>query len=403
MNILVLAKKMPYPKRDGESIAIDVLAKGLNRQGACIDLLAMNTSKHYSSLQLDAFQDHPFNTIELVDIDNRINFFDAFKNLFSKESYHISRFICSSYKTALIEKLKSKSFDIIQLETLYLCPYIDIIKQYSNAKIVLRAHNVEHEIWDRIQKNEANFLKRAYLKYLIKKLYRFEIQAMSAVDMLLPISSRDARIFESLGFKGKLAVVPIGIESNGQVKEQSFNNPITFGFIGSLDWLPNQEGLNWFVEKVWKPFQKDHPSYNFNVAGRNTPSWMHTCNWPNTTIHGEVDSAEAFTTLNDVMVVPLLSGSGMRAKILEALALGRNVITTSVGIEGIDAKALKAVYVADDPKTFRHTMSELVQQNGEVRKNGIAAQKYIVQEYDYGRIGFRLHQVYEQLLPTVVL
>ena len=117
----------------------------------------------------------------------------------------------------------------------------------------------------------------------------------------------------------------------------------------------------------------------------------------------QVDSAEAFTTLNDVMVVPLLSGSGMRAKILEALALGRNVITTSVGIEGIDAKGLKAVYVADDPKTFRHTMSELVQQNGEVRKNGIAAQKYIVQEYDYGRIGSRLHQVYEQLLPTVVL
>lgn len=394
MNILVLAKKMPYPKRDGESIAIDVLCDGLHSKGASVDLLAMNTSKHYSDWSSKDFKDLPFTSIDLVDVDNKVTILGAFLNLFTSDSYHVSRFVSDDFKDKLIEKLKNKSYSIIQLETVYMCAYIDIIRAHSDAKIVLRAHNIEHEIWERVINNEANLLKSGYLKYLNKKLKRFELSVLNKVDLLLPISARDERLFVELGYQGSSFVVPIGIKSPQETKEYCYKDSISFGFIGSLDWVPNQEGLSWFVEHIWKPFHKTNPNVVFNIAGRNTPDWIKEANWPGTVVHGEVESAEIFTANNEVMVVPLLSGSGMRAKILEALSLGRNIVTTKVGIEGIDVVDLNAVYIADEPAGFIGHLKELIKQNGEVKTHGQKAKEFVLEAYDYKKVGAGLYNTY---------
>jgi glycosyltransferase involved in cell wall biosynthesis len=398
MNILVLAKKMPYPKRDGESIAIDVLSGGLREEGASLDLLAMNTSKHYSKEDPELLTNHPFNSISLIPVDNKIKALDAFKNLFSTDSYHISRFVSDKYKAKLEDLLKANEYDIIQLETVYMCAYIDVIRKHSPAKIILRAHNVEHEIWERVIKNETNPIKSLYLRYLNRKLKRFEIAALNDIDLLLPISSKDEQNFVSMGFRGESKVVPIGIKPHDSDLRSSYKSSISFGFIGSLDWVPNQEGLSWFVEEIWKPFVKSNPGYIFNIAGRNTPEWIMQANWPGTKVHGEVDSAEAFTADNEVMVVPLLSGSGMRAKILEALSLGRNVITTNVGLEGIDVKDLNAVYVADKPEEFIDYLNQLIRQNGEVQSHGLKARSFILEAYNYRKVAASLFQIYSKCI-----
>ncbi len=396
MNILVLAKKMPYPKMDGESIAIDVLCDGLHAKGASLDLLAMNTSKHFSKVDPSLLDGHPFNSLKLVSVDNRIKVKDAFLNLFSADSYHISRFVSNEFEEELIQMLRSKKYDVIQLETIYLCAYIDTIRKYSDAKLVLRAHNIEHEIWDRVIRNEKNPIKSSYLSYLNKKLKRFERSVINKVDLLLPISAKDMSNFMELGYKGIAHVMPIGIKSsNSDLLEDNYKDHISFGFIGSLDWVPNQEGLTWFMEKIWKPFVKVNPTFTFNIAGRNTPDWIKQSNWPGTVIHGEVDSAESFTTENEVMIVPLLSGSGMRAKILEALSLGRNIVTTKVGLEGIDVKDLKAVYVADEPTDFINHLNQLTKQNGEVKSHGRIAKAFVLEAYDHIKVGAELFNIYK--------
>ena len=150
MKILQLCKKFPYPLKDGESIAVSYLSKALHKQGCEISLLSMNTSKHYTDVSALPADYNQYEQIEVVDVDNSIKISEAFLNLFSKESYHVSRFISKEFEAKLVEMITCTDYDVIQLETLYLTPYIDIIKKHSNAIVAMRAHNIEHEIWDRI-------------------------------------------------------------------------------------------------------------------------------------------------------------------------------------------------------------------------------------------------------------
>ena len=153
MRILQLCKKFPYPLKDGESIAVNSLSKSLHELGCEVTLLAMNTRKHfYDTRKLPSSFTH-YQQIHTVTLDNRIKPLEAFANLFSRDSYHISRFVSSGFQQALVRLLREESFDVIQLETLYLAPYIPLIRRHSDALVAMRAHNVEHEIWQRIAAN----------------------------------------------------------------------------------------------------------------------------------------------------------------------------------------------------------------------------------------------------------
>ena len=134
MHILQLCKKFPYPLKDGEVIAVNTLAKSLKELGAEMTLLTMNTSKHRVNVaELPESFTSIYKTIHHVDINNNITIWGAFKNLFEKESYHVTRFVSKNYELKLIEILKHETFDVIQLETVFLSPYIPIIRQYSKA------------------------------------------------------------------------------------------------------------------------------------------------------------------------------------------------------------------------------------------------------------------------------
>jgi len=117
----------------------------------------------------------------------------AFLNLFTTQSYFVSRFFFKDYEIELINKLKSHHFDIIQIEGVFMCSYIPIIKKYSKAKIVLRSHNVEHQIWERHLLIEKNFLKKTYLTLQNNRLKTFEINAFNLVDAIVTITDEDKK------------------------------------------------------------------------------------------------------------------------------------------------------------------------------------------------------------------
>ncbi|MCB9080670.1 MAG: glycosyl transferase family 1, partial [Lewinellaceae bacterium] len=150
MKILQLCKKYPFPIKDGESIAIHSLAHGLWEQGCTLDLLAMNTPKHYARADATDPVQQFYRQVTVVDVDTALRPDAAFLNLFSKDSYHISRFLSAAFTDALKDLLDREKYDVILLETLYLTPYLATIRQHSRARVVLRAHNVEYEIWERI-------------------------------------------------------------------------------------------------------------------------------------------------------------------------------------------------------------------------------------------------------------
>lgn len=397
MKILQLCKKFPYPLKDGESIAVKSLSKPFHELGCEVTLLAMNTHKHFCQLdQLPENFNH-YQEIHTVELDNRVKPLDAFFNLFCQDSYHISRFESDAFRHKLITLLQTQEFDIIQLETVYLAPYIPVIRQFSDAIIAMRAHNVEHEIWERITNNTRFLPKKWYLRHLTKKLKRYEIEQFPKYDLLVAISERDLAAYRKLGYKGNAIVTPIGINSGDYKADlRSLKNEPSIGFIGSLDWMPNQEGLQWFLDNVWSKLHHRFPKLKFHIAGRNTPDWMQRLQIPNVIVHGEVPDAAAFINNHPLMVVPLLSGSGMRVKILEGMALGRVVLTTSLGLEGIHARHQKEVLVADTPEAFVKVVSRCLGNQMLTRQISQRAKAFVLQNYDNREIAINLLQTYSQ-------
>ena len=131
-------------------------------------------------------------------MDLRLKPLDAFLNLFTGKSYHVERFDSEKFRNRLIETLKANDFDIIQLETLFMCPYIPVVRKYTRAKIVLRAHNIEHLIWQRISAETKNPVKKWYLSHLARTLKNYEQKTVAEVDGILAISPGDAEYFESI-------------------------------------------------------------------------------------------------------------------------------------------------------------------------------------------------------------
>ncbi|NJC25325.1 glycosyltransferase family 4 protein [Neolewinella antarctica] len=399
MKILLLTKKFPYPLKDGESQAIHGLGKSLSELGNEVSLLTMNTSKHfYAGSELPEAMLH-YREVRTVAVDNEISALAALGNLLRRKSYHISRFDKPEYHEALAEWLRAESFDVIQLETLYLAPYITTIRQHSDAQVVMRSHNVEHEIWERCAANMSFAPKRWYVRHLTEQLRQYECEQLNQYDLLLPITKRDEQHFRNLGFRGESHVLPIGLDTIcGDPNYDSYQSPLSIHFIGSLDWLPNLEGLQWFLNDVWPTLHRRFPVLEFHVAGRNMPASISQLRLRNVIIHGEVESSCDFVSSHSVSVVPLLSGGGMRAKILEAMSLGRVVISSSIGLEGIDAKHRRDVFVADTPGQFAECIADCLRRGRKLERIGRAAATRFYKKYDRNTLAEKLVSRYERLV-----
>ncbi|MEM9819821.1 MAG: glycosyltransferase family 4 protein [Bacteroidota bacterium] len=398
MKILQLCKKFPFPIKDGEAIAITNLARALQQLGCELTLLCMNTPKHYFDPEDLPAHFNYYQAIHTIDVDTNLRASAALANLFSTQSYHIVRFVSPAFEKKLIDLLNTQSFDVIQMETLYLAPYSPVIRQHSEAKIAMRAHNVEYEIWQRIAQNTVFLPKKWYLNYLTGKLRHFEQSALVHYDLLVPITQRDLQHFQQMGSQQKALTTPIGIDAaRYQPHAQSFQHALSLSFIGSLDWMPNQEGLQWFLREVWPALHQRYPNLSLHVAGRNPPDWMLQMERENIVVHGEVPSAPDFINQHSLMIVPLLSGSGMRVKILEGMALGKVVLTTSVGLEGIDAQHQQEVLIADCVEEWLACFDFCLHNEDRLPIIGRQARQLIEQRYDNQRIAQKLLKAYHQL------
>ena len=399
MRILQLCNKFPFPLKDGAAIASTYLAKAFAELGNEVTLLSMNTSKHwFDTATLPPGFDH-YAAIHTVFLDNRIRPIPAFFNLFSAKSYHVKRFEDAAFSKKLKEILLNRHFDIIQLESLYLAPYIPVIRQFApETQVVLRAHNVEHEIWERIAEN-SNPLKKWYLNRITPRLKDYETARLNDCNLVVGISERDVEAFRNMGLKRPATVAPIGIDTRDYHPDNtSFEHPLSLSFIGSLDWMPNQEGLKWFLEEVWMPLlAPNFPTLTFHIGGRTAPRWLRELKMNRVVFHGEVPSAPDFLNKYSVMVVPLLSGGGMRAKILEGMAVGKVVVSTRLGMEGIEAKDRQECLLADTPQDWLEAISWCYQQGEGLAKMGAKAQVFCSNNFENLEVARRLIVTFKEL------
>lgn len=396
MKILQICHRVPYPPIDGANIAMANLAFSLNMAGAEVVQFALNTSKHFIPVS-----DFPSSAVKQLHlsacpVDTKITLGGALGNLFRKDSYNVSRFYSKETEAALEKLIREHTFDIVQLETLFTTPYIPVIRKHSAAKIVLRAHNVEHLIWKRLADSCSNLVRRSYLSFLTKRLNNYEQETLQHLDAIVPITPVDEAIFKSMGFSKPMLTVPLGVDLADYELKGSPEPAHDLFHLGSMDWMPNKEGVEWFLRECWPAIHRRFPDLLLHLAGRQFPQEIRDANHPNVSCEGRIDNAKAYMLAHQMMVVPLLSGSGMRVKIIQGLALGRTIISTTIGAEGIAVTNGKNILIADTPAEFLEAIRRCLSDPSFCRSVGSAGRVLVEENYSNTALGRKLKEFYSE-------
>ena len=287
---------------------------------------------------------------------------------------------------------------MVHVESIFLTPYVPIIRKYSQAKVILRAHNVEHLIWKHVSQSTHNYFRRWYLKHLSLTLRAYELQHLQDYDGIVCITQGDADYFKANGCRRPVTAIPFGVERgewsvDGNQCEVEANSLF---HIGAMDWMPNQESIGWLLDNVWPVVHSEVPQAHLYLAGRKMPERLMNTTIEGVTVVGEVDDAHRFIAGKQINVVPLLSGSGIRVKIIEAMSAGKAVVTTTVGALGIDYTDGENLLIANTPTEFARQIKRLLDDPDYCRRVGEAAARLVADQYDVHRLTERLLQFYKE-------
>ena len=399
MKILQICYKPPFPATDGGAMGMNSLTEGLLNMGHSVKVLAFHSKKHpcnIATMPKDYIERTSFETV-FVDLD--IKLIPAMEAFLLGESYHVKRFISTAMKTKIAEILKREEFDIIQMESIFLTPYLPLVRSLSKAKVVLRSPNVENKIWKRTYKATKNPFKRYYLKHLSLTLANYEKQKVNDYDAIFPVTETDAEYFVENGCRRLCKAVAVGMDTP-EILPDVLEEENTIFHIGSMNWFPNVQGIKWFLDECWRSVKAASPQVKAYFAGRNMPDWL--LNYDEKDIHivGEVDDSIRFMTSKQIMVVPLLSGSGIRIKIIEAMSIGKTVIATTIAAEGLMYEDGKNILIADTPKEFADAVKKCLEDPAYAKEIGKCAARLIATKYNTDNIAKEISRYYKELLEA---
>lgn len=398
MKILQLCNKPPVPPSDGGTIAMNNLTKGLFHTEAEVHTMGLATPKHpYHPTTIS--QEYKTNHQPSFVFHNTLaTLMGALKGVFVKDSYHLTRFYSPELESQIIKKMKDWQPDVILFESLFMQPYFEAVNAQSAALKVYRAHNTEYTLWKKRQNDEKNPFKKWVLKQLIPKLERAEKQFVNQVDAVVPISTLDSKTIQDWTENQQIHLTPFGYDFTELPQRVPAKRDTSLIFIGALDWQPNIDGLIWFSENCWPEIYNNHPDWVFKIAGRNAYDQVNKIRGEGIEYLGEVESAWEYYSKGGIMIVPLFTGSGMRVKIIEAMAAHVPIISTTQGLEGITCTPGKHIELADNKPQFVEAIKRLIRQK-DIREN-MAKEAYemVSAHYDCYQQGTELSLFLQSLL-----
>ncbi len=385
MKILQLCNKPPVPAIDGGTIAMNNLTKGLSSTGALVHVMAITTPKHPEVEELISEEYRENHQPIFCFEDTLPTFAGAVSSLFSTQSYHLTRFFSEKFEEQLLEKIEKWQPDVILFESLFMSMYLHSVKSATSALLVYRAHNIEHVLWQKRLNEEKNLFKRWLLRPLNARLRKAEKTFVQEVDAVVPISKIDEIAIQKWHPRNDLLMktVPFGYDfSELNRKTVPTDREKTLIYIGALDWQPNIEGLLWFLKKCWPQIYTDFPDWRFKIAGRNAYPEVQDIQQEGVEYLGEIEDAFDYYHQGGILVVPLFSGSGMRVKIIEAMASEIPIIATSQGVEGIACTPEKHFELAENESQFYQAAKTLIENPTYRKQLASKALDLVHQNYD---------------------
>jgi glycosyltransferase involved in cell wall biosynthesis len=397
VRVLLIAHKNPYPPDDGGKMGIYTMIEGLLSNNIQLDVLLMNPTKIFRPLE-KSLVSKKINYIDAITIDTNVKILPLIYNLlFQKESYFVTRFIDKNFEKKLEEILTKNNYDIVQLESIFSAVYLPLIKKYSN-KIVLSAHNIEYQIWERVCNHEKNIFKKWYLNIQTKRLKKFEESIFKNVDAITAVTEQDKQFILSLFPDKPIVVTPNGLDMQNfeiiSFEQQKLN---TIFYLGSLDWIPNQQGVVWFLKNVWQKVLERKNDVQLIVAGKKIPQWLKDFQVKNVRFYSDVPDTKELYHQYAITIVPLFAGSGIRVRIIEGMAYGKCIVSTRVGAEGIPCEHNKNIIIADTPEDFAQEILDLLNNPNKVKSIQQEARKFAEENFSKEKVYLPLVKLYQQI------
>lgn len=398
MKVLILTNRVPFPPNSGYPIVVYNTIKGLLKLGVEVTLFSINTSKH--NVDVDDIYDPVFEkiTFHSYSIDTEVNIWGAFFNIFSNQSYNVSRFYDEDAAKLLENVLHEHEYDIVQFEGLFVVPYLDTVKALSKAKLIYRAHNIEFDVWERLAAREEFRPRRKYLEFLSRRLKSYETEQINRFHQVFAISEPDRQSILLMGCETRLDVFPVAIDFDKYNVDVSKTSFPTLFHLGAMDWRPNKEGLEWFLDEIWPDIEKLYGELRFYIAGKNMQKQFFDYDSENLIVEGEIFDAVEFMNSKAIMIVPLLSGSGMRVKIIEGMAMEKCIIATTMAAEGINCQPGKDILIADTADEFYRSILQCITKPNRWREIGENARKTVKRDHEMNSNAGRMLKIYRELL-----
>ena len=396
MRVLQFAPRVCWPLDTGAKLRNYHLARVL-AQRARVSLLAFCDDEKSSDHLEDIYE-----RVSTVERNSAYTFPKIVRGVLGPTPLPVLNYTTDSMKRALANLLRENEFDVIQVESIHLMSYLGIIRAArSHTRVVCDWHNIESELMRRYSEREPSRLRKTYASRTARLMSAFEKRALREFDAHVVVSDRDAERLRDLDPDARIFVIENGVDtdffSNLGAGDKSLARRLVF--VGSMDYHANIDGGINFAREIWPRLRKRRPDLVFTIVGKDpAPEVRELAQLPGIEVTGTVDDVRPFYREAIAAVVPLNVGGGSRLKILEAMAAGVPVVSTTLGAEGLEVQHDENILIADTNEQLVEAINNVVENEALRNRLTAAAHELVGNRYDWSSPGASLFGVYEKLV-----
>lgn len=403
MRVLQIAPRVCWPLDTGAKLRNFHLARVLSEH-AEVTLLAFTDTQESWADFLNFYQ-------QVITVKRTTGYTPAklLKGAFGPTPLPVLNYTTEAMKQALTGLFEKSDFDFVQLESIHMGACLPIIRAARNRPAVICDwHNIESDLMSRYAEREASLFRRAYARRTARLMSQFENHALRDFDAHLTVSPDDAGRLRELKPDAEIRVIENGVDTtrySDKEIERAYAASATRSpkrnriiFVGSMDYHANIDAVISFAREVWPVLHLERPELIFTVVGRDPANEVRAlASLPGVEITGTVDDVRPFYREAAAAIVPLRVGGGSRLKILEAMAAGVPIVSTTLGAEGLNVQNGENILIADSNQDFSAAVVGLVNNDEQREQLGKAGRELVALRYDWGKVGGELASMYHEM------
>lgn len=388
MNVLVLSAVLPYPLFSGGQVRLYNLLKRLSENHSLHLISYIRSEEEQTYLKNLSFCKH----IDTIYRGKALSPSYIFTSLISNKPLLMASYDIDEVKKKIRDSIQTYDIDLIHIEPGYTWLGLPDV----SVPIVVAEHNIEHTIYQDYIKKFTFSRYIPLFSYDVNKLRRWETSIWNTADAVITVSDQDKEYVEHHA-KQPVTVVPNGIDDKWFVFKEKKRIPKNFTgvFIGDFRWMQNRDAVKELLSNIWPEIVSTHPKAQLCIVGRDLPDSYRTMFDVSVTYKHSVEDIRTVFSASDILLAPIFVGGGTKYKVLEAMASGVPVITTTKGSEGLRAVHGKELLIADTLSTWPDVIKKLIEHPEKVLSLSKTARVFVEKNYSWKHIAEIQHSVWQ--------